>query len=139
MDRHHDPMVVKHESHFGSVGGAGTANNHGYEIKGMRGHAIYALGEFIGTVLFLWFAFAGHLMVVNQAADGELAVSSAVIYVALAYGFSFLVTAWAFYRISGGLFNPAVSHDLCLFAQCRAVSLTVKRSPSEWSSVVRWQ
>lgn len=31
------------------------------------------------------------------------------IHTALVYGFSLLVNVWAFYRISGGLFNPAVS------------------------------
>lgn len=112
MDRRHN--VVKHESHFGSVGGAGTANIQGYEIRGIRGHLVYALGEFVGTVLFLWFAFAGHLMVVDQASDtaagnGTVRASQAVIFIALAYGFSFLVTTWAFYRISGGLFNPAIA------------------------------
>jgi aquaporin related protein len=112
MDRHHD--VEKHETHFGSVGGAGTANAQGYEIKGIRGHLVYALGEFVGTTMFLWLAFAGNLMVVNQASNistgnGSVSTSQAVIFVALAYGFSFLVTAWAFYRISGGLFNPAIA------------------------------
>src|SRR5579859_7408129 len=31
------------------------------------------------------------------------------IVVALSFGFSLLVNAWVFYRISGSLFNPAVS------------------------------
>lgn len=33
-----------------------------------------------------------------------------VLIISLAYGFSLLVNVWAFFRISGGLFNPAVSH-----------------------------
>jgi glycerol uptake facilitator-like aquaporin len=31
------------------------------------------------------------------------------LYIALAFGFSLLVNAWIFFRISGSLFNPAVS------------------------------
>lgn len=31
-----------------------------------------------------------------------------LLFIALAFGFSLTVNAWAFYRISGGLFNPAV-------------------------------
>lgn len=35
---------------------------------------------------------------------------------ALVYGFSLLVNVWAFYRISGGLFNPAVCKILALLS-----------------------
>lgn len=30
-------------------------------------------------------------------------------YIASSFGFSLMVVAWIFYRISGGLFNPVVS------------------------------
>lgn len=32
-----------------------------------------------------------------------------LLYIALSFGFSLTVNAWIFFRISGGLFNPAVS------------------------------
>jgi glycerol uptake facilitator-like aquaporin len=32
-----------------------------------------------------------------------------LLYIALCFGFSLAVNAWVFFRISGGLFNPAVS------------------------------
>jgi aquaporin related protein len=35
-------------------------------------------------------------------------------YIALSFGFSLAVTAWVFFRISGGLFNPAVTFGMCL-------------------------
>jgi aquaporin related protein len=38
------------------------------------------------------------------------------VYIVLRYGFSLLVTAWAFYRISGGLFNLVVSVLLFFFS-----------------------
>jgi aquaporin rerated protein, other eukaryote len=38
----------------------------------------------------------------------------ALSYIALSFGFSLMVNAWVFYRISGGLFNPAVSLAMVL-------------------------
>lgn len=49
-------------------------------------------------------------------------------YISLAFGFSLTVNAWVFYRISGGLFNPAVSFALALIGSItwlRALLLTV--------------
>lgn len=77
----------------------------------MEGHLIAAVGEFVGTFFFLWMAYSAQLMAINQASSASLigGVSShTVVYVSLIYGLSLLVNAWAFYRISGGLFNPAV-------------------------------
>ncbi|KAF2104028.1 aquaporin-like protein, partial [Rhizodiscina lignyota] len=34
--------------------------------------------------------------------------------IALAFGFSLAVNVWAFFRISGGLFNPAVTLGMCM-------------------------
>ena len=39
-----------------------------------------------------------------------------VVYIVLGYGFSLLVTVWAFYRISDGLFNLFVSVLLFFFS-----------------------
>lgn len=72
----------------------------------IRGHLVAAASEFVGTTMFLWFAFAG-----TQAAalDGTTATSlDGLLFISLSFGFSLMVTVWAHYRISGGLFNPAV-------------------------------
>lgn len=77
-------------------------------------------GEFVGTVLFLWFALSG-----AQVANSIPTSSGASIaqvgsnpqqlqYIALSFGFSLAVNAWVFFRISGGLFNPAVTFGMCL-------------------------
>lgn len=91
---------------------ATTAHVEGGHLTALQSHLIAASGEFVGTFFFLWMAYSGHLMVVNQTASvataGSGASSETVVFVSLAYGFSLLVNAWAFYRISGGLFNPAV-------------------------------
>jgi len=82
-----------------------------------QGHLVAASGEFCGTFLFLYMAFANHLMAVDQAGEkGPNGGNSAqtVVYIAFGYGFSLLVNVWAFYRISGGLFNPAVTLGLVL-------------------------
>jgi glycerol uptake facilitator-like aquaporin len=39
-----------------------------------------------------------------------------LLYISLSFGFSLAVNAWVFYRISGGLFNPAVSSE----EECKA-------------------
>ena len=78
----------------------------------IRNHFIAMSGEFVGTFLFLFFAFLGHTMAVNTAPNtGPNGVNSnqTVIIIAMSYGFSLLVTVWTLYRISGGLFNPAVT------------------------------
>ena len=82
------------------------------EITTLTGHLVAAAGEFVGTFMFLYFSFIGQIMLVSQAAERSSingqASSQQNIFTALLYGFSLLVNVWAFYRISGGLFNPAV-------------------------------
>jgi len=95
------------------------AYNEHRESKGakMRDHLVAMSGEFVGTVLFLYFAFAWQLIAIQQqpstASNGGPSADQ-IMYTSVGYGFSLLVCAWAFYRISGGLFNPAVSKIQCL-------------------------
>ncbi|KAF7506325.1 hypothetical protein GJ744_011898 [Endocarpon pusillum] len=88
----------------------------------VRNHFIAMVGEFIGTFLFLFIAFAG-TQVANtpQTTTGSQSTDlpqgpdpSQLMYISLCFGFSLAVNAWVFYRISGGLFNPAVTLALCL-------------------------
>lgn len=78
-----------------------------------KNHVIGMLGEFTGTFLFLFFAFAATQVANMAAADNPLPNAgpdlSVLLYMSLAFGFSLAVNAWVFFRISGGLFNPAVS------------------------------
>ncbi|CZT08565.1 uncharacterized protein RAG0_13584 [Rhynchosporium agropyri] len=37
-----------------------------------------------------------------------------LVYAAVATGFSLVITAWTFFRISGGLFNPVISFGMAL-------------------------
>lgn len=89
--------------------------------NGLRNHLIASTSEFVGTFLFLFLAFAG-TQVANSAksTSGDDSTSlpqspnpTVLMYIALAFGFSLAVNAWVFFRISGGLFNPAVTLGLC--------------------------
>jgi aquaporin related protein len=82
-----------------------------------RGHVVAILGEFVGTFSFLFFAFAG-TQSANVASTNNTGgnidtkpvqkTPQQLLYISLAFGFSLAVNAWVFFRISGGLFNPAV-------------------------------
>ena len=74
----------------------------------MRMLLIGFLGEFIGTFLFLFFAFAA-TQTANNLRGGRGMDIHSLMYISLAFGFSLAVNVWVFFRISGGLFNPAVS------------------------------
>lgn len=76
----------------------------------VRHMVVSMLGEFVGTYLFLFFAFAGTQVANTRPGDTDASPDVAVLlYIALAFGFSLAVNVWIFFRISGGLFNPAVS------------------------------
>lgn len=79
--------------------------------------------------MFLFFAFGG-TQVANTAAvfsdratagqdngtDGitQAPNTSVLLYISLIFGFSLMVSVWVFFRVSGGLFNPAVTLGLLL-------------------------
>lgn len=68
--------------------------------------------------MFLFFAFAG-TQVANIGSENNKQNSTTgeatgfdvtvLLYIALVFSFSLMVNVWIFFRISGGLFNPAVS------------------------------
>jgi len=82
----------------------------------LKSHFVAAIAEFVGTFLFLLFAFGG-TNAVNSAPDEgqpeDLSANPArLLFISLCFGMSLAVNAWVFYRISGGLFNPAVTIGL---------------------------
>jgi len=86
----------------------------------LRNHFIAMCGEFVGTVLFLYFALSGAQVANSIHSSAGLTVEETganpqqLQYIALSFGFSLAVNAWVFFRISGGLFNPAVTFGMCL-------------------------
>lgn len=99
----------------------GSTRNHGKRVPligfmpdSVRNHFVAVCGEFTGTVLFLFFAFSG-TQVANTQTQGQGGTTitappnpAQLLYISLTFGFSLAVNAWVFFRISGGLFNPAV-------------------------------
>lgn len=85
--------------------------------SGARGHVVATIGEFLGTLILFFLIYGGAQTASatsnkQQGADVSTATPlfspSQVMYVALSVGFAIVVTAWNFFRISGGLFNPVV-------------------------------
>ena len=117
-----------------STNGSGTLSgeaNQGPKSKQKRGwtqkwrnELVAMAAEFAGTFMFLFFAFGG-TQVANTAAVADNAATagqdnnnnsitqapntSVLLYISLIFGFSLMVNVWVFFRVSGGLFNPAVS------------------------------
>ncbi|KAJ5469317.1 Aquaporin-1 [Penicillium diatomitis] len=80
-----------------------------------RYNLLCMLGEFVGTFLFLFFSFAGTQISNTPApASGSDPNTSNLLYASLTFGFSLTVNVWAFFRVTGGLFNPAVTLALCV-------------------------
>ena len=82
----------------------------GFLPNKIRNHFIAMAGEFAGTFLFLFFAFAA-TQVANAANSGgdsttgtlsQVPNAETLMYISLAFGFSLAVNAWVFFRISGG-------------------------------------
>ena len=77
-------------------------------------------GEYVGTVLFLFFALGGTQVANNIQTSAGIPQDQVgsnppqLLYISLSFGFSLAVNAWVFFRISGGLFNPAVTFGMCL-------------------------
>ena len=95
-----------------------------------RNNIVAALGEFVGTFLFLFFSFAG-TQIANTGPPSDEAIplpnSANLIFIALAFGLSLMANVWAFYRVTGGLFNPVVGRLLAwlpLLALMRLQRLT---------------
>ncbi|CAG8951861.1 hypothetical protein HYFRA_00005665 [Hymenoscyphus fraxineus] len=85
-----------------------------------RNHFVATSAEYTGTTLFLLFAFSGTQVALlasppsSENTVGAQSNPSQLMYIALSFGFSLAVNAWVFFRICGGLFNPAVTLGMCL-------------------------
>lgn len=83
----------------------------------VRNNLTAFIGEFVGTFLFLFFSFAGTQIATSipttQFLPGTnnqspIANSSNLMFISLCFGLSLMANVWAFYRVTGGLFNPSV-------------------------------
>jgi aquaporin related protein len=76
--------------------------------------------EFLGTVFFLLIGFGG-IQVANTQGSGLESTA----YIAASMGLSLLTSAWMFYRVTGGLFNPSVSLAIFLIGGIGPVQLVM--------------
>ncbi|KAK0654770.1 MIP family channel protein [Cercophora newfieldiana] len=85
----------------------------------LRNNTVAALGEFVGTFLFLFFAFAGTQVAHTPVPDDTVEPDPkpnliGLLWISTVFGVSLTANVWAFYRITGGLFNPSVTLALYL-------------------------
>jgi hypothetical protein len=85
-----------------------------------RNHFVAMVGEFLGTFLFLFFSFTPTQIAVttlksSASTDPSVPNTSALLFIAMAFGVSVTVNVWAFYRINGGMLNPAVGFFNSIF------------------------
>ncbi|CAE6429273.1 unnamed protein product [Rhizoctonia solani] len=97
----------------------------------LRGDLHAAALEFVGTILFLLLGLGGIQAAAysNQSSvaaaanstdnDGAQAINKVasieqLLYISVSMGLSLLVSVWFFYRVTGGVFNPAVATALLL-------------------------
>ncbi|KAJ4298331.1 Aquaporin-1 [Collariella sp. IMI 366227] len=91
-----------------------------------RNNIVAGLGEFVGTFLFLFFAFAGTQVATSApTTDAALPNTQNLVYIALVFGMSLMVNVWAFYRVTGGLFNPVVALALFLVGGLSAIRAVI--------------
>ena len=129
MPSHYPPYSVERKSHSGRRRHprnnprpfAREQNNSGRWPK-LRTHFVAAGGEFAGTTMFLFFAFGGTQVAVMTSTN-NVTDPQKILFISLSFGFSLAVNAWVFYRISGGLFNPAVSEYRTSSASCYCQNL----------------
>ncbi|BGP18000.1 hypothetical protein JCM10213_005039 [Rhodosporidiobolus nylandii] len=121
------------------TGGAGNGSGHhavaahgAHAVQGIfRDELIAAIGEFVGTTLFVFFACGGtHAgkMLMTSVINPGIAVfyrgegegpgaaynTSNLMYIATSTALSYTIMLWMFFRITPGLFNPAISVGLAV-------------------------
>ncbi|CAN8101850.1 unnamed protein product [Discula destructiva] len=109
----------KRQSTNGTSGDAPTKPKLGRRLSfGLKANLAAFVSELVGTFLFLFFALGGTHAVNNAEiinSNGTVAMDAAqLLYISFAFGISLMVNVWAFFRIGGGMFNPAVA--IAMFA-----------------------
>jgi aquaporin rerated protein, other eukaryote len=75
----------------------------------VRNHMVATVAELAGTFFFLFFALSiCQIANTPPAPPGSPPDVSKLLFISLGFGCSVAVNVWIFYRVSGGMFNPAV-------------------------------
>ncbi|POS85234.1 hypothetical protein EPUL_002046 [Erysiphe pulchra] len=92
-----------------------------------RHHVIAAIGEFLGTTLFLFFGFLS-AQIINSKPDQISSNGPSLLqllFVAAGFGVGGAVNVWLFYRVSGGHLNPAITIGLTLIGAVPVVRAAI--------------
>ena len=84
------------------------------------------LGEFVGTTMFIFLGLgcvktSQNSQTFTQSQTATTLSNQTILFISIGMGLSLLVTAWTFFRITGGLFNPAVTLALYLIGGIKVV------------------
>lgn len=94
--------------------------NHFHKLSGsLKIALVLGVGEFCGTFMFLLLSFMGAQAALDNSPTAGKLDASTLLYIASSFGTALAVNVWVFYRVSGGMFNPAVRlcfSFLCLFS-----------------------
>ncbi|RDW57810.1 hypothetical protein BP5796_12611 [Coleophoma crateriformis] len=74
----------------------------------VKNHIIAVLSELVGTFLFMLLGLGGTSAAISLSRDNPVSPNK-YLFIAASWGTSAAVNGWVFFRISGGLFNPAVT------------------------------
>lgn len=80
--------------------------------ESIRNEIVVIFGEFCGTFMFLLMSFIGTQAAIDNNDPGNPNAPLfpfSLMYVAASFGSALAVNVWIFYRVTGGMFNPAVS------------------------------
>ncbi|CAO1629742.1 unnamed protein product [Parajaminaea phylloscopi] len=88
----------------------------------IKNKLVLFLCEFVGTTMFLFFSFgiatqASDKMDVDTANGDNSPDTNALLFSSLGFGFSLAVNAWVWFRVTGSLFNPALTLGLTLLGK----------------------
>jgi aquaporin related protein len=103
-----------------------NVRGNGIEKQGNRRHGVpdtmrnaltVVVGEFCGTFMFLLLSFVGAqtAILTNDPANPDAPLRAfSLMYISASFGCALAVNVWIFYRVTGGMFNPAVTLGLLL-------------------------
>ena len=82
-----------------------------------------ALLEYVGTTVFLLLGLGGvqASKTATSSASQETPTLDKIFFIAACMSFSLTSSAWLFYRVTGGLFNPCISLALVLVGVIKPV------------------
>ncbi|KAJ4410339.1 hypothetical protein N0V82_009243 [Gnomoniopsis sp. IMI 355080] len=93
----------------------------GHHISNIQAHLVAATGEFVGTFFFLYMAYSGQLMVLNQYSSLAVAggaSSETIVFISLVYALSLLLIAS---MVAGGLVEAMYTVDVSVIGNVNTI------------------